>query len=288
MSIQQGDGYADVNGVRLHYRVVGQGPACIAHPGGPGSNGHYFSDLAGLSSFLTLIFLDPRGSQGSTAPSDPTAYELHHYATDVEGLREHLGLGPFVLLGHSHGGFVAQQYALDYPGRLSHLILANTAPTIAEETGERVITAVERRKNEPWYPEARAAFDSEWAGEYETPEDLSRLLAAELPFYFREWNEPAQRYAETWAHIPFNIDALKHFNEVQVRKIDLRPRLHEIQTPALVLTGEYDFICDTQSAREMATRIPNAELCILEGVGHFAFIDDPEQFRETIRRFVLG
>ena len=285
--LQQGEGYADTNGVRLHYHIGGDGPPCIAHPGGPGADSRYFSGLAGLSSSLTVVYLDPRGTDGSSCPEDPTRYELSDYAADIEGLRRHLGLEEFILLGHSHGGFVAQQYAISYPGRLSRLILANTAPTLSEEAGARILAAVEARKDEPWYPQARAAFDKEWAGEYETAEEMGDLFQAELPFYFREWDAQARAYAASLAGVTFNVDALRHFNNVEAPKLDLRPRLHEIRTPALVLTGADDFICDVQSAREMAERIPDSRLEIMAGCGHFTFVDAPDRFREHVSRFTL-
>lgn len=285
--LEQGEGFAEADGVRLHYRVQGEGPACLVHPGGPGSDSRYFADLAGISAFLTLIYLDPRGTGASTAPSDATRYELPDYAADVEAIRKHLDLYEFILLGHSHGGMVAQQYALDYPGRLSHLILANTAPALSADTGKRMLAAVERRKDEPWYTVARAAFDKEWRGEFENGDDLADLFAAELPFYFREWDDAARRYAKSIEGMTFNVDALQRFNMVEVLRMDLRPRLSEIRTPTLVLTGEDDFICDVHSAREMAERIPNSKLRVLEACGHFTFVDKPERFRELVREFVL-
>ncbi len=284
--LQPGVGYVERGGLRLRYRVEGQGPICLAHPGGPGADSRYFFDLAGLSTFLTVIFFDPRASEGSSASPDPTRYELPDYAADVEALRLHLGLEQFILLGHSHGGFVAQEYALTYPHRLSHLILANTTPSLSGEGALRLAAAVEKRQNEPWYPAARSAFDKLWAGQFETGRELGELVAGELPFFFPEWNEAAQRYGANFEGITVNVDAVRHFNLVEAPRFNFRPRLPEIQVPTLVLTGENDFICDVPSARELASLIPNAELCVMPGCGHYTFVDNPELFRETIRHFL--
>jgi proline iminopeptidase len=284
--LQQGEGYIERDGLRLHYRTEGHGPVCLAHPGGPGADSRYFFDLAGLSSFLTVLFFDPRGSELSPSPADSTRYRLTDYAADVEALRLHLGLDSFILLGHSFGGFVAQEYALTYPHGLSHLILANTTPSLSGDAAKRLLAAVEKQQNEPWYPAARAAFDKIWAGDFATGRDLGELVAAELPFYFREWNAAAQRYGANFEGITVNVDAVRYFNLVEAPKFDFHPRLREIQIPTLVLTGEDDFICDIRSAQETASLIPNAELCIMPGCGHYTFVDNPELFRETIRGFI--
>jgi proline iminopeptidase len=284
--LQHGEGYVEHDGLRLRYRVEGQGPVCLAHPGGPGADSRYFSDLAGLTSVLTVIFFDPRGTEGSSSSPDPFRYGLADYAADVEALRIQLGLEKLILLGHSHGGFVAQQYALDYPHGLSRLILANTAPSLVEAAG-RLVAAMEKRQGEPWYHAAREAFEKQWTGQFKTGRELGELVAAELPLYFREWNEAARRYGAMFQGISVNVDPVMHFNLVEVPTLDIRPRLPEIRVPTLVLTGGDDFICDVESARQMAALIPDSELCIMEGCGHFTFIDNPELFRETVRRFVL-
>lgn len=77
--------------VGLHYRVTGQGPVLIAHPGGPGTGAAFLGDLAGLDEVATIVWMDPRGTGGSSEPADSAAYSLSHYAADVDALREHLG-----------------------------------------------------------------------------------------------------------------------------------------------------------------------------------------------------
>jgi pimeloyl-ACP methyl ester carboxylesterase len=147
--------------VVLHYRVSGRGPVLIAHPGGPGTGAAFLGDLAGLEDVATIVWLDPRGTGSSTAPADPTAYSLNHYAADVDALRAHLGLERVGLLGFSHGGMVAMRYAAEHPDRLTHLVLLDTAPALDEEAMTRVAAAMDRRSGEAWYEKVRREIDAD-------------------------------------------------------------------------------------------------------------------------------
>ena len=127
----------------------------IAHPGGPGTSAAFLGDLAGLDEVATIVWLDPRGTGGSTAPADAAAYTLADYAADVDAVRLHLGLDRVGLLGFSHGGMVAMRYAIDHSDHLSQLILLDTAPALDAVAMERVAAAMDRRQGEPWYAEVR-------------------------------------------------------------------------------------------------------------------------------------
>src|SRR5213078_1614803 len=121
------------DGRTLAYRRVGSGSTLICHGGGPGFSGLYLQDVGGLDRHLELILLDPRGTGESDRPSDARAYSIEDYSNDVEELREHLGLERINLLGHSHGGVVAMDYAARFPDRVDKLVLASTLARFAQE-----------------------------------------------------------------------------------------------------------------------------------------------------------
>src|ERR1700731_2984958 len=114
------------DGRKLTYRKMGTGPVLVCHPGGPGFASSYFADLAGLWEKFTLVMLNPRGTGSSDRPADSRAYQIDDYVADVEELRGHLGQERFLLLGHSHGGVVAEPYAAAHPARVERLLLAST------------------------------------------------------------------------------------------------------------------------------------------------------------------
>src|SRR6185312_15508636 len=146
------------DGRTLAYHRSGAGPTLVCHPGGPGFSSLYLGDLAGLGDQLELVLLDPRGTGGS----DPAAgYGIADYASDLEELREHLGLERLLLLGHSHGGVVAIEYAAGHPDRVERLILASTLARHSPEQAAAMEQAVEARQDEPWHADAVDALQTE-------------------------------------------------------------------------------------------------------------------------------
>jgi len=269
--------------VQLHYRVSGQGPALIAHPGGPGTSTRFLGDLAGLDEVATIVWLDPRGTGGSSAPADAAAYTLADYAADVDAVRRHLDLERVGLLGFSHGGMVAMRYAVDHSDHLTRLILLDTAPALDAVAMERVAAAMDRRQGEPWYAEVRPLLD---ADEVEaTDEEAMAAMLAIMPMYFHRWDETAQRFTATLTGAGFHSRVGPSWAEEQA-VMDLRPELARIATRTLVVVGEDDFICDVVSAREMADAIPGAQLATIPAAGHFPWVEQPAAFRAALDRFV--
>lgn len=275
-----------LNDIRIHYSVRGAGPPLLAHSGGPGMDARGWDDFAGLDRYFSVIAIHPRGS-GLSDPAPEDAYLLSDYAADLEALRVHLGLQKPVLIGWSHGGMVAQEYAITYPDALSKLILFDTSAYFGEFLGD-VEGAVQAFKDRPWYAESLAALKQEWAGEYETDADMRRLWSQEMKFYFKDFNRNAEAYHERTRDLPLRIPPLKVFNEREAPSMDLRPRLKEIRVPTLIIVGRHDFITNVAMAEEMQKHIPGARLEVFEASGHFALVEEPDKFREVVRVFALG
>lgn len=282
--LPRGDGKAPGHDdVQLHYRVSGKGPVLIAHPGGPGTGAAFLGDLAGLDEVATVVWLDPRGTDGSTAPADAAAYTLADYAADVDALRQHLGMDRLGLLGFSHGGMVAMRYAIDHSDHLSQLILLDTAPALDAVAMERVAAAMDRRQGEPWYAAVRPLLDADQVEA--TDEEAMATMLAILPMYFHRWDETAKRFTATLNGAAFHSRVGPAWAEEEAT-MDLRPELGGIAARTLVVVGEDDFICDVVSAREMAGAIPGARLTVIPEAGHFPWVEQPAAFRAALDRFL--
>jgi pimeloyl-ACP methyl ester carboxylesterase len=280
------EGLETRDGRRLAYRRTGDGPVLVCHGGGPGFSSQYLGDLAGLADELELVLLDPRGTGGSTKPSDPRAYAIEDYVSDLEELREHLGLERMQLFGHSHGGIVVMAYAARHPERVERLILASTLPRFSPKQEAAMAAAVEAHADEPWYEDARAALEAEGAGQFETDEELADLTLREFPFYFARYGDVEQAYVATLGRDSPNADALRLFNQEQVPSFDLRPELARIAAPTLVIAGEEDFITGPLSAAELSNGITDARTVLIPGCGHFIFVEAPDAFRDAVLAFL--
>jgi proline iminopeptidase len=276
------------DGRKLTYRKLGHGPVLVCHPGGPGFSSTYFSDLAGLWERFTIVMVNPRGTGGSDRPVDPRAYQIDDYVADLEELRQHLGLERMLLLGHSHGGVIAQAYAATHPGRVRRLILASTLARFGPEMEAAMRAGMDRRSNQPWYPDALAALEAEQAGNFSSDQELGDLLFKELPLYFAHYGVVEAGYLDTLRSETVNADTLRLFNTEIFESFDLRDRLPSITAPTLVITGDDDFICGPICAAEISARIQGAHQVIVGDSGHMIFVEQPQVFHDEVADFLAS
>jgi proline iminopeptidase len=273
------------DGRKLTYRRLGAGPMLVIHPGGPGFSSAYVGDLAGLWERFTLVVLNPRGTGGSDRPADRSAYHLDDYVSDLEELRQHLGLEQMLLLGYSHGGLVAQAYASAHTGRVRRLVLASTAARFGPEQKAATEAAKERRSGQIWYADAATAAEEDV--DLATDEQLRDIVFREMPLYFARFGPAEAGYLDTFRSETINGDALRVFGE-EIQSLDLRSRLPSIIAPTLVITGDDDFICGPVCAAEISAAIPGAHEVIVGDAGHMVFIEQPEAFQTEVADFLEG
>lgn len=279
------ESFRAADGRTLSYRLEGTGPVLVCHPGGPGFSSRYFADLAGLGESFTLVLLNPRGTEGSDRPADPRAYATEDYVSDLDEFRGQLGLNRILLLGHSHGGVVAQAYAAAHPDRVEKLVLASTLARFHSEQQAAMDAEMLAKADEPWYDDARAALDDEQAGRFESDQELADLALREFPFYFARYGADEQAYLEELrSEVPV-ADALLLFNEEIFSTFDLRSSLPKIAAPTLVITGERDFITGPACAVDL-TAIRGSRTVVIPDCGHFVFVEARDRFRDEVKAFL--
>jgi pimeloyl-ACP methyl ester carboxylesterase len=275
--------FTTTDGRRLTYRKLGTGPVLVCHPGGPGLASTYMGDLAGLWERFTLVILNPRGTDGSDRPADPGAYHVDDYASDLEELRQHLGLETMMLLGFSHGGIVAQAYASANPGRVSRLVLAATAARFGPEQKAATQAAKDKRSGEPWFADAAAAGEEDV--DLASDEQVRDNMFRGMPFWFARFGPVEAGYLDTFRSETINGDALRVFGE-ELASLDLRSRLAGITAPTLVITGDEDYVCGPVCAAEISASIPGAREVIVGDSGHMLFVEQPQAFHDEIADFL--
>ena len=114
-----------IRDVSLFVDVIGHGQPLVLMHGGPGADHWTLWPFRNCADQFTLVFYDHRCNGRSTgAPVSSMTWE--NLTADADALRERLGFERWAVLGHSFGGHVALEYALRYPGSLSHLVLLDT------------------------------------------------------------------------------------------------------------------------------------------------------------------
>lgn len=120
-------GFAQVNGVRLHYVRQGSGPLVLLLHGWPQTWYEWRHLLPALADDFTVVAPDLRGyglSDKLRGGSDKRTM-----AADVRALARHLGHERVRLVGHDRGARVAHRYALDHPGEVERIAVLDIVPT---------------------------------------------------------------------------------------------------------------------------------------------------------------
>lgn len=277
-----GENKAIVNNVEIRYHVAGTGPFCLVHPGGPGLDWKYFK-MPLLEKFLTLIYLEPVGSGLSERLHHAADYTMKRYASDIEELRKHLDLNKFILLGHSHGGMVAQYYATQNKHRLKALILYGTSPTTGEVWQKDIAYNMKWFKNEPWFKTASKAMADE--AKAETDEEFSNHFKKEIGFYFANYTSRKEEFDRHFESVRLSLPPYQGFVR-EAPFFDVRSQLASILCPTLIIVGEKDFVCSTKFSRQMHGLIRNSKLIIVENSGHMLHIESKEVFAGTVKQFI--
>ena len=280
--MRETEGRIPFRGYSTWYRDVGpqDGVALLCLHGGPGSTHHYFEPLEQLTEHgRRVVVYDQLGCGNSDRPDDPGLWTLELFLDEVGTVRDALGLERIHLLGSSWGSMLAVEYTLTKPAGLTSLTL-NSPPTAAETwtaeasrlrdaLPEDVQRALELPADTPEYEEASVEFARRHICRLDPlPACVERGLAG----------RNRQVYETLWGESEWNASG-------RLRDWDVRPRLGEIDVPALVTSGRYDE-CTPMLAEEAQRRIPGAQWVLFEESSHTAFVEEPERFRAVLTDFL--
>jgi pimeloyl-ACP methyl ester carboxylesterase len=118
-------GYADSNGVKIHYATIGSGPLMVMIHGFPDYWYTWRHQMEGLSDKYQCVAIDQRGYNLSDKPDGVENYDVRLLVGDVIAVIKHLGKDKAIIVGHDWGGVVAWQLALNAPQFVDRLIILN-------------------------------------------------------------------------------------------------------------------------------------------------------------------
>lgn len=252
-----------LGGTTLVCHSYGRGPVCVAHPGGPGISWEYLR-MPLVEREMTVVYVEPAG----TGDSSPLGENTH--VERLEAVVEALAGAPVFLLGHGHGGSVAQSYALRRPDRVAGLILYATSPLVDART------AADRRQRLREHAEETvvAAYDRP-AG----PDDeaATRRLREIFPAFFADYR---RRQAE-FVHLRQELRCWPAHES----DFDLRSALPSITVPTMIITGAHDVIVGPEPAPMLHSGIAGSQLTVFHDSGHLPHLEEAERFAHLVIEF---
>jgi proline iminopeptidase len=201
---------------------------------------------------------------------------------DAEALRQHLGFERWAVLGHSFGGMVALEYALRYPGSLSHLVLLDTGADIIWAQQNAPALLAKRGYRPGTVRLARRFFNGQIA-----PREMLPALMRFRSAYYHRMSLPRltlELFRER--HTKMRPEAQIFGFGRLLQGWTLMDRLGEITTPTLVLAGRDDFQFPPEHQVQLAAGIPGARLEIIERAGHNAHSERPAEVCEALVDFL--
>lgn len=256
------------NGITLAYEVAGSGPPLLLISGlgyGAWIWGRVAPLLAGEH---TVITFDNRGAGGSDKPDGP--FSTAQMAADALGLLDGLGIGRAHVLGHSLGGYIAQELALAAPDRVDKLILASTThggPGVIP-IPPAALSVMMDRSGEPLDVIKRGIAVATAPGWPEAhPDEVGELI----------------RYRLTGPVPPAAYSAQVAAGAAH----DAAARVGQItKSPVLVIAGDADNVVPPGNAQLLATKIPGAQIQLLRNAGHMLPIEAPRELAAAVSAFL--
>ncbi len=279
------------------YRVVGdlaadRAPLVLLH-GGPGAAHDYLEPLEALAQMgpRGCVFYDQIGcGRSEHLPDAPKEFwTVDLFCRELETLTGHLAIdGRYHVLGQSWGGMLAMEHALRQPRGLRSLVIANSPASL-----ELWVQAANRLR--ALLPEDVQATLTRHETRGTT--DSADYQAAMLRFYERHlcrivpFPEPLQRSFDQLEAEPTVYHTMNGPSEFHVigslRTWDITHRLAEIETPALVISGEHDEATE-DVVRPLVNALPIARWELFEGASHSTHLEQPERFMALVADFLAA
>ena len=262
------------NDIDIYYETHGSGDPLVLISGLGYDSWIWHQMVPGLAENFQVIIFDNRGCGKSDKP--PGAYSAEMLAEDTAGLIQALGFEKAAVYGHSMGGLVAQALVIDKPEIVDKLVLSsvsyggpNEVPITAEAMAilsDPNLDPVERLRQgilvamAPGFGDSNPEFVQEWM--------TYRLQNPILPDHYQ--SQFAVGMALKMASVEDSFQL----------------KLNNVQTPTLVLFGEYDSVVPAANAELLAEQLPNSTVEILPDSGHIYMFEVPKLAIDAVTKFL--
>lgn len=245
-----------VNDLLTNYQLQGKGKlVLLLHGWGDSSAGSLALQQA-LATQYTVLAPDLPGFGKTQAP--PTGWDLDDYAVFVQALLEKLGHQElYAVIGHSNGGAIAIRAIATNKLQPQKLVLMAAAGIRSGQTWRRVLLQVLAK--------------------------TGNLASIGLPERYRN-NLKRQLYKSAGSDL-LAVEGMEETFKKTVRQ-DVQADAKTITQPTLLLFAEKDEAVPIYMARRYEELLPNSQLHLVAGAGHFVHLDAPDETLKTVEEFL--
>ena len=266
--------FADNEGVKIHYVVVGDGPLVVMIHGFPDFWYSWRNQMAGLSDKFRVAAVDLRGYNLSGKPQGVENYTMSRLVSDILTVIQHLGEERAIIVGHDWGGAIAWAIAMTQPNILEKLIICN----LPHLKGlQRELTRnPEQQKH------------SQYARDFQQPNAHLKLTAEILA----EWvTNPDTKKLYIEAFEKSDLEAMLNYYKANYPKppyVENDSPVVKVKCPVLMFHGLEDSALLPGALNDTWKWIDNElTLMTIPDAGHFVQHDASERVTQVIRRWLL-
>ena len=268
----------EIDGIPINYVDVGSPglhePVVLVHGlGGQWQN--WLENIPRLAQERRVLALDLPGHGLTPNPADGEI-SIPGYGRCVDAFCEQLGLGQVALVGNSMGGFVSAEVAIQFPQRVSRLVLVSAAGISSADSLKAPILTIGRLASA--IATNTAAQDRKLAAR-PISRHAALLLVARHPRLLKA----------DLAYEGFFKGAGKSGFGAALRACldyDFRDRLPDVKVPTLIVWGEKDAIIPVRDANEFERLIPDSRKVVMKDTGHIPMAERPQAFNDVLVDFL--
>ena len=305
------DGYAEVNGQRLHYASVGSGQLVLFLHGYPSFWYQWKDQMLELGKTHHAVGLDMRGYNLSSRPEGLEPYLMKHLVEDVRQFAEQLaGKGnKFILVGHDWGANVAWPFAMYYPEMLEKLIIVNGAHPFVSERELRENPAQRYASNYFFVFNNFLAPGEQPPNENDTKERATqranagfvdaevkagRYTEADRQMWIDAWSQPGSTtaglnyYRANHRNPPFNDrhPASTIPTSWSAAEVTAGAKSTTIMVPTLVIWGMQDTAILSGHLSGLEKWVPNLSVKLYPNDDHWIMMAKGRQLAQDMRRYI--
>jgi pimeloyl-ACP methyl ester carboxylesterase len=268
-------GYADSNGVKIHYATAGSGPLVVMIHGFPDFWYTWRHQMEGLADRFQVVAIDQRGYNLSDKPKGVENYDMRLLVGDVLAVIHHFGQQRAIIVGHDWGGAVAWTTATYAPDAVDKLIILNLPHLrgLARELANNP----QQQKN------------SQYARDFQKPDAASKLTPEALTFWVTD-ESAKPKYIEAFKNSDFEamLNYYKRNYPKEPYKEDTSPVV-KVKAPVLMIHGLKDWALLPGALNNTWEWLDqDLTLITLPTAGHFVQQDAADQVTKAMRLWLLN
>jgi Predicted hydrolases or acyltransferases (alpha/beta hydrolase superfamily) len=252
----------------LYYEIHGEGHPVLLISGLNSDSASWFGVRGRFAKYFRVVTFDNRASGRSGMPKHKIS--IRDMARDAIALLDHLKIKKCHVVGHSMGGYIAQEIAINYPERVGKLVLEATAAS-SSQRNNRLFHDFLRRFEKDRDNEALMRLWAPWSFSAKAFERKSFIDT----FIKNASNYPYLQSAKGFSR---QIDAVASF--------DASARLKNIKAKTLIITGGDDILIYPRESMKLARDIRGSVFEVIKDVGHGVHVEKPAVFTSKVIKFL--